>query len=234
MRERSAFSARQDAERLAVEVGERIRQVYIEERRAAERLRTGVDRPYYPGQRWDGDRVRKAGERTRKAIWPGLAEFFIANGLDPDAYVRQCFRYCRTLGRALMPNQLTGEWLLAAHREWEKEYGREIAVAFDFQKNYARSRLTADAELGEFTREQLWRLMLYDDKAPLSALFRYCLAVGEGFAEVAAHYREAALRDYLLAPEEYDRQWPGWIPPELVYRADQVRSYLRRKEHKDA
>jgi hypothetical protein len=48
-------------------------------------------------------------------------------------------------------------------------------------------------------------------------LFRYCLAKSEDL-EIAERFEDAALMQYMAAPDVYDETWGEWIPEDLKGR----------------
>ncbi len=229
-RQLADYTVRREAERLVERTADRIRTVYIEERRAIERMRSGrTSQQYFPGPRWDGKAAHRGG-KEQKAIWPSIARFLIARQLDPDSYIRQVLRTARTHGSAMMPNQLMSDWAVELYERWQAEFEEQIGIAFRFHREQARSTLAALTEDAKLTTAQRWELMLLDESKPLTALFRYCLAVSEGYRKIAKHYHEQALMEYLCAPGAYDRHYGKWIPARLRKEADAVRTQATNKE----
>lgn len=216
-----------DAQAVIATMAARIRTVYIEERRKTERMRTGYESHYNPGPHWDGGEVRlKSGQiKKRQPTWPKVAEFMLHKGIDPETYIRQTFRLATAGGKVPMPNHLTSDWLFQLFKEWWPHYSQEIKTAFEHQKEYARGMLASYADATEFTPTQRWGWLLLDERAPMTALFRYCLAVSENLSTIARRYHEGAVQDYLRSPKEFDKHWGNWIPERLKQEALRIRQY---------
>jgi hypothetical protein len=121
----------------------------------------------------------------------------------------------------LMPNQLATENLLKLYREWQPQYGKQIAQAFHTQQAIARSQIAYCAEFNQ-SYEQTFAMVLLDESLQLTAMFRYCLAVGEKLDAIAARYKDAAVLEYLSSPDDYDKYWGEWIPQQLRNSAGEV------------
>ena len=51
-----------------------------------------------------------------------------------------------------------------------------------------------------------------DFEVPLSALFRFCVAVSEDLGDVTDQFHELALQEYLQDSQGYDCAWGVYIP----------------------
>ena len=55
-------------------------------------------------------------------------------------------------------------------------------------------------------------ILLKDLEVPLSALFRFCVAVSEDLGDVTDQFHELALQEYLQDSQGYDCAWGVYIP----------------------
>jgi len=167
--------------------------------------------------KWDGG-VTSSGQKC-KPIWPKIAAFCLKHDLEPDVLIDSIFRF-RKGGIAPNPNVACGQYALNCYSQYmspEAEQARVSTMSVDFEAQKTRAMTAIDSLKFRFNypTETTWKLVLYDEKQPLSFLFRYCLARSENLDDVAKEFHERALAQYATSPKDYDRIWGDWIPEEL-------------------
>ena len=117
------------------------------------------------------------------------------------------------------PNQLNAPRAFANYAAGGEISFNEIFSAFNSQQQIAENHMVV-AQQGGSSAEEAWEDVLDDDDMPLSALFRYCLALSvakksqdERFKDIARRFRTVAALQYLQDPESYNAIWgEEWIP----------------------
>lgn len=210
-------------------LGDSIRAIWVAERSAHDAkfgIRSDWGARHMP--QWDGGET--ASGRRAKPVWPKIAAFCLAHGIDPEVLIKLIFD---DWGRSVPPppNVAHGDYALKRYEEYRKKHNsgsaRElVAIGFESQKAQARIAIAFYASWG-LPREKVWRLGILGDAQPLSVLFRYCLAKSENFEDLANEFKDKALMQYLSDVESYDVVWGDWIPQELKDAAKGVTDRFR-------
>jgi hypothetical protein len=150
-------------------------------------------------------------------VWVRLVRFCASRSIDPLAYL--AWRFEEGLpGRPPTPQELLNARAADAYRAALQEDGREIEVAYRVQQQAARTAILLAQRLGGRTGPDAWAAVLLDEGLPLSALYRYALALSIGgarFERIAALYAAAAASQYRRHRAHYDAVWGPWIPRPL-------------------
>lgn len=188
-------------------------------RRMYERSTGGpvVGRPslYNSSPKWDGGYDSRS-RRMFVPVWPGIVAKADAKGFDPLYLLRHLFE--ATNGPTVpTPHQIVSD----ANVSRAIERGPH---------EKARAEQAASAELAVF-KSAIWanrrsctdpnpaapvRTALNDMGRDLSPLFRYCMAVATGHADIATRWRGTALSQLANMPEAYLKTWAHLLPQELV------------------
>ncbi len=210
------------------ELASRVRATYIRERiEALERL--GRSAKYTPGPYWDGGLYKKRGAdlgsaaTKRKNFWEQAARWFTEHNLNYEEVIQTIFKSYRP--QYPEPNQIIGLRPLQLCRRQEEYQKQVIITGFETQKEAARQKLFFSCEMG-MTNAEAWSAMLQDTTLPISALFRYCLAVSENYQSFARRFHDAALLQYLGNRAVYDAVWKKWIPAAFRREADAWRQAI--------
>lgn len=197
---------------------QRIRSIYCDQRRMWEQRHLGSSD--FGGRhmaRWDGG--RDAHGRVHQPVWPRLAAFIRKNNLPPAEYIAFLFSLRKV--HPLLPDQMMSAASLQQYQERQvspSNSAENLDAALKMQILKARAELVhrmrndgVRKKLG-WSQKDILTSVLTDDSLPLSALFRYCLAVSERLPDVAARLRGAAEGQYMRNPDAYDRAWRRWLP----------------------
>jgi hypothetical protein len=216
-----------------------IRVVWMKERRLHEEALTGKPHKYALSDslpRYDGGEDLE-GRRT-DPWWPKVAQYVIANDLNPRHWVRYVLKNFqpargRDRRRFATPTSLTSEKIREKFMEYQVDLPRRLQVELDIQSRASalRFRELRRSKASPRTDAEALRFMLLDTSLSLSALFRYCAAVGGGLDDVAAEFFEPALWQYFFDRELYDSIWEGYIPDSLRQAAAAARtSFFEARE----
>jgi len=213
IRERSEHS-------LITEVADKLRVAYRQER-----LVWDTTRPWKAGPQWDWAKYAKV-----------AIEQQVSNARE---FIRIQFM-ARPLGtRPPTPKECFGPtacsrwttYLTSGHEKRREDLKR----SFVFQKHVLESALFDAKHIAEicdldWTTADIHRYVLLDMTSGLTALLRYSLAVTAGISSVAAHFRRAALHQYLFGRGDYDAVWGEYVPQKLRDLADR-QSLPGRKDY---
>ncbi len=181
----------------------------------------------FPIVRWDGGSDRSG--RTFKPVWPKLAEFMLANDIDPFAYVRNAFAAYRGKPSPPTPPQLQTPALLDDYRRYKNHIVEELTFAWDRQclEIDGRRRILL-ATSKNITEDAATITALMDTQAAVATtpLFRYCASFAMNLAHVAEVYHDEALVIYVYQKLDYDAAWGEKIPAGLRTEADAHRLAL--------
>ena len=205
----------------------RIREIYVRERRLFEQRISGRPSHFHSGPQWDGGRGKSG--RTYKPVWPRIARFLLEHRFDPEVFVRRQFQL-HSGEYVIKPNQLYGEVALDRYYEMARVSRDEIVAALRGQQNalvraVRQFQDMAMLEGEEFPPSTIRASVLLEESAPLSALYRYCMARSEGLKEIARVYRAAAVMQYMRDAALYDEIWGAKIP-------EGFKTYAREKYDK--
>lgn len=161
--------------------------------------------------------------KFRRPEWEAAVKFFLQHHLNFQRCVKARFDQARQSGQRMFhvhPNSLASAKYLKLYNESCRTLLDEIEAEYDSQRLTCRDYLLTTAYAYGFpTKTQALRYTLFNDAVQLSNLFRYCLAHSERLHDVAEHYEEAAMAQYLLAPREYDQAWKDCLPEGFRQRA---------------
>lgn len=216
-----------------------IRVVWIKERRSHEQALTGKLSRYAQSDslpRYDGGEDLEG--RQTDPWWPKAAQYVIAHKLNPRHWVRYVLKNFQPMRgrdrrRFATPNALISDKIREKFMEYQVDLPRRLAVELDIQSQTSalRFRELRRSKASPRTDDEALRFMLLDTSLSLSALFRYCAAIGGGLDDVAAEFFEPALWQYFFDRELYDSIWEGYIPNSLRQAADAAKaSFFEARE----
>lgn len=160
------------------------------------------------------------GGQKYKSVWDRVARFVIQNSAEPRRFVQVQFAVRQA--KPIEPTELVSPRALELYRYNEKTAFEDILRLFHYQQQRAATefnKLRPCKINHQWTDADIHRAVLGNTLVQLSALFRYCIAHREGYTSIADRYKDEALVQYLSQPEDYDKIWVGWIPPELTNEA---------------
>lgn len=202
-------------------VAERVRKVYIRERRIFEGRLRGRPSRYTPSPHWDEGSGRGRGGES---IWIKIAKLIVSSGSDVEDYIKRVFDG-QPLTEMLQPDQLLS-WESRDRYFWSRDRKRrELAADLDRQKDVFDRWLSAcrrnflprgqrGIRKSPFSMMEMIRgILLIDELEPtLTPWFRFWMAVRYGLQDVADHYREAAAWTYWRPREDYEGIYLDYIP----------------------
>lgn len=173
----------------------------------------------------------KSGQRDhRNQVWRPLARKVLQDCIDPESYIRSQFRTVPLTSRhPPAPNHMIGARAQAKYVAGLEAFVEDVRIAFGTQQEAARSEMAFQQSLcGD--KVEAWARVLEDDDAGMTALFRYCLALGiyqqlkdERFLAIAGSYQTTAGIQYCRHPDVYDKIWgKNWIPRGFRDKADLI------------
>lgn len=195
-----------------VVLSKRIRRLYAEDRSIYETLRSGVEFVYIVPRRYDGEIAIEPEQKGTPSIWLCLAEWMLANEVDPDRYIHEAMEYCDQKG-APEPYQLMTEWRLEEYRQSDDLV--DLAGALTFQVELCSTKISNAVTLAGMSKNLACAFTLTDDSLELSALFRYCIACsmsGEKFKLIATQYEQDAVVQYWHRRDRYRKYWSRILP----------------------
>ena len=223
-------------------MAEQVKAVYTLERRLwEENIGKSKKSNYKPHPKYEGKEVKFSIEdRKAKLVneWLNVVEVLLPNDIHPVIYVRVIFRSLRGGSQAPpYPNQLVNQkWVKFFH---EKSTAIKEGVDADFQRqcDYSKNTLLRyQRSLGYDLKSAMYYL-ISDEQAPISGLYRYCLAVSmlrepnkslvddvSLFKSVAKRHLKTAALQYTCFPGEYDTVWKSFIPKKFSRSARQIYS----------
>lgn len=166
--------------------------------------------------RWDGG--DSADGKFYKAVWPKIATFVEEHELDAELLVRAMFYRC--LNYAPMPNQAHGGTALERYRIYtspttQVEMKTELMYSFESQKSRALREVFSKKTYYKLDETTAWRVTIGDPVVPFTPLFRYCVAVNQGWDDIGTAFEGKAKRQYKQFAELYNEVWTDWIPASL-------------------
>lgn len=194
------------------EMAKLCRDAYIAERSNWESRINGRQKTYRPSAKWDGG-VDSNGYECQP-VWPKIAAFMLKHQLDPRKCIWLRFHKKRNHNHPVMPNQIALGKYLEEYQDLSSFDDEELETNFQSEQALCASRIAASEDAYD-DKEMLWKSVILDESLPLSPLFRYCLALSEGFSRDARRYYKAALLQYLQSMDQYDEVWGKWIPESL-------------------
>lgn len=210
------------AEAQAAQMVQRVRAAYILSMMQYQKRQNGKEyESYRPCPWWDGGWCQIRNRRVwRKPVWPSLARFMMEHALSPETYVHVIFASLGPHEHPPKPNQLGGE---SYYRRYQRivasgQLEDDIRLQFEIQKNLVRKVTVGNMDLYK-TRKGV-QIGVLCSPEPIHPLVRYCLAVREGFEDLAERFFPRAAVQYMEAPDVYDKVWKEWIPPGFRERAE--------------
>jgi hypothetical protein len=170
---------------------------------------------------WDGG--RDAFGKNHRPIWPRLARFFVANGVDPATYIQAQFTYSAKMP---LPNQMMNQVALQRYARFKEELPgklrRQYTNAVADVSNLAQSLVRAGWDEYRSLRYALTNGM----SVTASPLCRLCLAALAEQQDIVQGFYDAALIEYTFQQSDYDAAWGERIPAWLREEVTQLRALM--------
>ena len=219
-----------------------IKAAYTLERRLwEERIGKTKRSNYTPHPKYEGKEVRATIEDRKQAsknVWLSVVQTLLPASIHPVVYVRVIVRALEGGSQAPpFPNNLVDEkWLKFFHRQ-SSEIAGNIDADLNRQCEYSKNALLRYQQVLGYDLKSAMYYLLSDGTAPLSALYRYCLAISmlrapnvslvddvSLFQRVAKRLEESAVLQYTCFPGEYDSRWNDFIPAKFSQDARRIYS----------
>ncbi len=193
----------------------------------------------------EADEMRLPAKLGKAAtLWLSLARGVLEKRIDPQTFIRRQFAVLPAMANPPRPEAFVANGkittrALKAHESGRQSAFSEVRAAFcthrdTFSKEVVMLRRNPRYE----TDESAWAAVLEDLTQPLSALFRYCIALSVSkesktkdpsrFATLAKRFEVPAAIQYVYAPEAYDEVWKQLLPPRYRQTADSAyRKYYK-------
>lgn len=190
-----------------------LRTVWVDSVNSSPLVQLGSGAPYTPSKSVDGGTTSLG--RTFEPIWPKLLKWLTeAKVTNIPLYMRSVLHNWKGTPQALHPNILMRPSSLEIYKDTIKRLVGDMRLSLQIQTNIAVSNLNRYKELHSWDADKASREMI-DSQVGLSSLFRFCWAAKFNYEDVAAQYRDAALMQYSVASEDYNKIWGDFIPEEL-------------------
>ena len=160
---------------------------------------------------WDGGRDSRG--RNLKSVWPEFAQLADI-GIDPFRLIEL---FLETWPGVQIPDPR-----MALSEPYRQRYFRSpsaeeaLRASLRTQSDYANTTFSALTRNPAYqTHVQIYRELVADRKSPLTLLFRYCLAARTGITDLQNKLFAAAVSEYMLKRDLYDRLWGDKLPAVL-------------------
>lgn len=175
---------------------------------------------YHMSDRWTGG-ADKFG-RKRKDVWPRVAEFMLRHRLDPETCTSVLFASIHNTDGQAYPYDLYNKSHLEMFKESCRASANNLAARLNTEKAACRNSITK-AELAGLDKRSACAMVLSDNYAPLSPLFRLCLAYSEGLHEIWPEYLAGAVTQFLASAKAYKVAWGHWLPEGFADACEEAR-----------
>ena len=219
---------------------EQLKATYTLERRLYEAKLGKVNkRPYSPHPRYEGKVTEVTIEDRRgkvKNTWLDIVRVLYPSQIHPCLYVRVIFRgIAGTVMSPPYPDQLVSKKWLKFFREQSELLATEIPSQFERQCKFSRSYLLRYQQALGYDFQSAVYYLLTDKLAPLSSLYRYCLATSmlrepnlskiensALFTRVANRNESEAVIQYTCFSSDYDSCWGEFLPTAFSKEAERI------------
>jgi len=219
---------------------EQLKTTYTLERRLFEaRLGKSAKHPYSPHPRYEGKVTEVTIEDRKQRVkhtWLDIVTTLRSAHVHPCLYVRVIFRgIAGTVMAPPYPDQLVSKKWLKFFHEQSKLLVAEIPGQFKRQCKFSRSYLLRYQQALGYDFQSAVYYLLTDKLAPLTSLYRYCLAVSmlrdpnrskidneSLFTQVATRIEREAVIQYTCFSRTYDEEWGEFLPPTFAAEAERI------------
>lgn len=202
-----------DTVRLKATLAELTRAAYISCRERHAAIFTNSKERYVPGPRWDGG--RGSDNKMYKSVWVSIVHHALSVGANPVQAVFALFERYRKAHEPPKPN-------LLQNADRIRELMADVPDVAESCKNILNSdrKMMAAALVNaqvdfDLDRKTALTMVLVDSQETWSPLMRYCIAVRENMPDIADRFREAAVLQYISAPDVFDDLYDSDLPQEI-------------------
>ncbi len=223
-----------EARAFQTRLGRELKEVYTVERRIYESQRDGSPSTYRPAGKLEGRPPITIEDKATVNLWDEITRKLYQKRIDPIDYVRRIFA---TLGGSMItcprPNQLLSSACLQRYKDSTENLREEIQMAFEVQRVSARREVIVKCQINGYTANDAISWVLREESLPLSALFRFCLAISmdkdSGLVKLAERFRKNAAIQYFPTRVEYDQVWGEYIPDPFRQEAVSIYEGIARR-----
>lgn len=230
-----------------------VKAAYVNARSHYQTMLLGSESTYQPPRRYDGHAPRGVEDRGSHSVWERLVQWCWANDLDPVDYVRTAFNTMllpsgaqteaaseggRRLGAIPEPQHLMGSKTLERCRQAMPESDQQFKGTLAQEVDEAKGWLDHHTSVRKQSLLDGQLAVVYESKANLTSLFRYCLAASlvaqdKRFVRALEVYRGRAVEQLQLDLDRYRRVWGSFLPDELLRAAkrQQTKRIKRGRPH---
>ena len=211
----------------------------LERRLYEERLGKPQNRLYSPHPRYEGKVTEVTIEDRKRRVkntWLDITRVLSSAHVHPCLYVRVIFRgLVGTVMAPPYPDQLVSKRWLKFFHEQSALLIEEIPHQLERQCKFSRSYLLRYQQALGYDFQSAVYYLLTDKLAPLTSLYRYCLAVSMLrepnlskidnellFSQVANRIEREAVIQYTCFSREYEKQWGDFLPTNFSEEAERI------------
>lgn len=201
-----------------------VRTTYFDERSRFESIRQGEDVYYVPPKKYDGQAaITRDGEKDAVvepavgAVWDKIVAWCVARKVNPQEYVRFCFKVTPYDVKPPEPGQLCTDKYLAKWPKYRDKIEDDLATALVSEENRIRREIVVRQHAFGNSMEYATLHAITNSTLAASPLMRYCLAVSAGrkskkIARVADNFLAEAVLQFMRHPKLYKRTWSTVLP----------------------
>ena len=219
---------------------EQLKTTYTLERRLYEaKLGKSGEHLYSPHPRYEGKVTEVTIEDNRRKVkntWLDIVKKLSSAHIHPCLYVRVIFQgIAGSVMAPPYPDQLISKKWMRFFHEQSESLVAEIPEQFHRQCKFSRSYLLRYQQALGYDFQSAVYYLLTDQLAPLTPLYRYCLAVSmlrepnrvkidneSLFTQVATRIEREAVIQYTCFPREYDEEWGDFLPANFLVAAERI------------
>lgn len=171
--------------------------------------RTGRPSDYgkHPLPRWDTTSIGTS-------YWMRIARLCLDRRISPRRLVSALFQNWSST-RQPMPNMLLSEHVVTAARDNDKAAIKEKQQELQLQFSQLASLVAERVRLHAMSEYDATLAVLRNETLPLSALFRYCVAVRLNDRTIYRHYLRTAALQFRLNDEVFTEAWKDLLTADM-------------------
>ena len=166
------------------------------------------------------DGVRSKYGITKQSVWGILArKLFDRQRLDPEGFMKCQFQPRRPPTSGLLLSEIG--W-----QEFIKETETATAQAEGGMRsdcvNFKVGVMDTQTWFPDMALNDVWKHVLQNMTLGMSMMFRYSVALSEGYEDLAQEFELGAVHEYLRSPEVYDQAWKHKLPQALKQKVQAI------------
>ncbi len=192
-----------------LKLGQLIRSAYIRCRSIFESRARAVRFEYKPAAVYDKGAPGSVETACRLPIWPKIANWCLANNIEPVSYITWRFVQVE-FSRPPEPPQLISTDKLTLFRQNRRKSKSVVRTSLKREYEYFSNAVDYEIYVLGRPKTEAWLQVLTDGTVSISPLFRHATAMSVGGAEftvVAKQYLASAVAQFMQYPHAYRRYW---------------------------